>query len=378
MNLQTRIDERLWDAIRNSFENRNYTGAIQDSMYFLSDLIRERSGLEGDGVALVGQAFGGRSPLLKVSKLKTESEKNVQKGVEQLLRGLYQAVRNPRSHGKHLDTEEDAVAMILFINYLVKIIDKSKTPFLEHVFISRVLDPDFVPKKRYAQLLVGQIPEKKRMEIFYGVFQRLSEGDGNKLKYFFDALFDVISPEEKQEIYLEVSDLLKHADEIEIIRSVIQAFPEIWPELEESARLRIENKLIDSIKDGKWDPKMDQCRSGAFGTWATNITEDFSLKDDLLYVLTNKLASSDRGEQDYVFHFFSGTFGELAESPTPRLKRIIINGLKAGDARFKNMVENSFNWLGEKWSDPFKEALESFEEKPLPYDPDYDDHDIPF
>jgi uncharacterized protein (TIGR02391 family) len=76
MNIETRIDERLWDAIRSSYGNRNYTGAIQDSMYFQGDLIRERSGLEGDGVALAGQAFGGRSPILKVNKLKTESEKN--------------------------------------------------------------------------------------------------------------------------------------------------------------------------------------------------------------------------------------------------------------------------------------------------------------
>ena len=42
-----------------------FTGAIQDSMYFLGDLIRDRSGLEGDGVALVGKAFGGRRPVLE-------------------------------------------------------------------------------------------------------------------------------------------------------------------------------------------------------------------------------------------------------------------------------------------------------------------------
>ncbi len=113
MNLETRIDTRLWDAVRISYENRNFTGLIQDSMYFLTDLIREKTGLEGDGASLVGQAFGGRSPLLKVNKLQTESEKNEQKGVEQIIRGLYQAIRNPRSHEKILDTEENATAIIL-------------------------------------------------------------------------------------------------------------------------------------------------------------------------------------------------------------------------------------------------------------------------
>ncbi len=76
MNLETKLDPRLWDAIRTSHENRNFTGAILDAMYFLSDLIRERTGLESDGVALVGQAFGGSSPKLKVSPLQTESDWN--------------------------------------------------------------------------------------------------------------------------------------------------------------------------------------------------------------------------------------------------------------------------------------------------------------
>ena len=37
------------------YEARNYTAAILDAIHFLSDLIRECAGLEGDGVALVGE-----------------------------------------------------------------------------------------------------------------------------------------------------------------------------------------------------------------------------------------------------------------------------------------------------------------------------------
>jgi uncharacterized protein (TIGR02391 family) len=377
MNLETRIDGRLWDAIHSSVENRNYTAAIQDGMYFLGDLIRERSGLEGDGVALVGQAFGGRKPVLKVNKLKTESDKSVQMGIEQLLRGLYQAVRNPRSHGKYADSEEDAAAIILFVNYIIGIIDKSKTPFSEHDFIARVIDPDFVPNRRYAQLLVREIPKKKRMDIFYGVFERITEGDGDKLKYFFDALLRVVSSVEKQEIYHAISEVLRQTSKTATIVRIIQAFPEVWPKLEESARLRTENKLIGSIKDDKWDPKTKRCRHGGFGAWSPKIIRHFGLKDDVLHALTNKLASSDRGEQDYVFRFFQQVLDDLADSPSRRLKNIITNGLKAGDVRFKDMVVNSF-CLSRAWTDPFKELLESFRAIPLPYDPEYDDGEIPF
>jgi uncharacterized protein (TIGR02391 family) len=111
-------------------------------MRFLSDLLRERTDLESDGAALVGEAFGGNSPKLKVNSLRTESERNVQKGLEQLLRGMYQAVRNPRCHGKVSDNDEDAQAIVLFINYLVKLIGQSQAPFSKTAFMARVFDPD--------------------------------------------------------------------------------------------------------------------------------------------------------------------------------------------------------------------------------------------
>ena len=63
------------------------------------------------------------------NKLQTETEKNIQKGVEFTLRGIYSAFRNPRSHTKHVDKEEDADAIIIFINHLLKLIDKSKGKF---------------------------------------------------------------------------------------------------------------------------------------------------------------------------------------------------------------------------------------------------------
>lgn len=111
MNFETLLDKRLYQAIETSYVSRNYTGAILDAIYFLSNLIRDKTGLESDGPSLIGQAFGGNNPRLKVSRLQTESELNVQKGVEQILRGIYQAIRNPRSHEKHTDDKADTDSM---------------------------------------------------------------------------------------------------------------------------------------------------------------------------------------------------------------------------------------------------------------------------
>jgi hypothetical protein len=75
--------------------------------------------VDGDGASLVGQALGGDSPRLRVNKFQTETEKNEQKGLEQILRGVYQGIRNPRSHEQFEDTQASANAIILFIDYLI-------------------------------------------------------------------------------------------------------------------------------------------------------------------------------------------------------------------------------------------------------------------
>ncbi len=95
MNLETRLDARPWAAVQVSYEKRNYTNAILDSIYLLTDVIRQKSGLEGDGAALVGQALGGTAPKLKLNKLQTESDRNIQSGVEQLLRGVLPSGSQP-------------------------------------------------------------------------------------------------------------------------------------------------------------------------------------------------------------------------------------------------------------------------------------------
>ena len=105
MNIQTHIRSDLWLAIASTYQSENYTHAILDAIHCLSDVLRNKTGLDGDGTVLVGQALGGDAPRLRLNKLQTETERSIQRGVEQLLRGLYLAVRNPRSHEQFQDTK---------------------------------------------------------------------------------------------------------------------------------------------------------------------------------------------------------------------------------------------------------------------------------
>lgn len=103
MNLKTQIKDELWLAISNSYEAENYRNAILDAMQYLSDLLREKSGLDSDGAKLVGDALGTSNPKIKINKYQTQSEIDEHKGILQILTGLYMGIRNPRSHEKTTD-----------------------------------------------------------------------------------------------------------------------------------------------------------------------------------------------------------------------------------------------------------------------------------
>ncbi len=78
-----------------------------------------------------------------------------------MLRGLYQGVRNPRSHSHHADKAETADALILFINYLSGLIDQARSPFEKASFLARVFDSKFPENAQYAELLVSEnLPAK--------------------------------------------------------------------------------------------------------------------------------------------------------------------------------------------------------------------------
>jgi hypothetical protein len=96
---------------------------------------------------------------------------------------------------------------------MAKLIGQSSAPFSKTTFLSRVFDPDFVASKRYAELLVGEIPAKKRSEVFFDVYREKASGKGEHLKFFFAALLGVLDDDEKRAVSQAISDELKSADD---------------------------------------------------------------------------------------------------------------------------------------------------------------------
>jgi uncharacterized protein (TIGR02391 family) len=309
MDLAAGIDPRLWAAVEHAYEARDYTATILDAVHFLGQLIRDRSGLESDGQALVGAAFGGANPVLKVNQLQTESDWNVQKGIESLLRGLYQAIRNPRSHQKHSDSLQSADAVVVFVNYVLQFVDGAKSPFEKAAFLARVFDTQFPENDRYAELLVSEVPPGQRFNILVEAYRTRESGRPSKLSYFFAHMLRSIGQEELSRFCDIISEDLKVTDSENSIRSVRQVLPdEHWPKLAEIARLRVESMFVASIRQGRYDSRIKKCEGGAFGTWAAGIERHFSLKDELEAALAEKLSSESDRERQYVLEFFFGRF----------------------------------------------------------------------
>ena len=225
MTVRNEIDVELWEVIQKNYESENYTGAILDAIFKLTDTIRNKTGLEGDGASLIGQAFGGDDPRIKLNKLQTDSEKDIQKGIQEILRGIYTGIRNPRSHDAMVDNKLSADAIIVFVNYLLKLIDESKLRFNEADFLDRVFDPYYVKTKEYSTLLVQDIPKRQRANIAIQTILRRDDGNIYSLGSFLEALFDQLEAPELSRVYKVISDELKTTTDNTDIRYLVHICP---------------------------------------------------------------------------------------------------------------------------------------------------------
>ncbi|MCH7754784.1 TIGR02391 family protein [candidate division KSB1 bacterium] len=377
---QHEISDKLWESISKNYESEDYSGAILDAIFLLSETIRERTDVELDGVSLIGKVFGGSNPVLKVNDFRTESDKNVQKGVENILRGLFQAIRNPRAHEKIEDEKKTCDVLITFIDYLLGLIESSKAKFEIDDFCSRVFDSDFVESEEYAELLVKEIPKNKIFEVLLEIFDRRHLAKPNKYYYIIQAFIKKLNDEQKKEFARIVSNVLKTSDDDNDFRLITTAYQgEDWLKLEISARLRTENKLIKSFEKGLYDSSSNRSKGGALGTWLSSITDNLKLKKQFRYSLIKKLSSDNYEEIEYLMRYFRNGILIFEEEPESSLISAINKRLKKGDSRFYDLVSAEFFFSDSKWLEKIKDNYDNFEEQDLDQTTsEVDEDDLPF
>jgi len=369
MDLRSQIEPKLWQAIQSTYETGNYTPAILDAMHFLSNVLRDKTGADGDGVALVGQTLGGDAPRLRINKLQTETEKNEQRGIESILRGMFQAIRNPRSHEQTADNKETADSIICFINYLVGIINKSEEPFVLSRFLLRVFDSDFYNSQNYAELLVNEIPENKRFDTLVAIYRNKFNGEIDAVGLVTRALIRKLTDRQLDDYLLIVSDELSTiTDEKEIRYNLCLLPPNIWGKLSELSKLRIENRIIKSIKRGTYDYFKDSCSNGALATWAIDHIQYFSLKDQVAYTLMDKLDSKNEESVHFVINWFLLCLPKVISSEY-LIKGCVLSiakRIRESDAFVRNKLTEKINSMPDDWINEFSVTLKDMTDENNP------------
>lgn len=303
MDLNDILSEDIYSVIKNKYDNQLYSDAILDSIKYLTNIIREKSKVGGDGAGLIGQAFGGQSPKIKINKMATTSEIDEQKGYEQILRGIYCGIRNPRSHEQYQDVKEVADSIIIFINYLAEMIKSTKSYFQLEEYKNRVFDPLFVEREDYAEILVNEIPSDEIVNTSISILKDRNRGESKKLETYFKALFNKMDRSQYDSLMKAISNELKIAQQNNDIISIIRLIePKFWPILDDDVKIRIENVIIESVREGYYD-MYERIKKGHLGTWAGDIGGYFKLRRELGEAIIEQL-NNNWYAQNYIAEYF--------------------------------------------------------------------------
>lgn len=297
------FDKDLVAAVGDRLQNGMYTDAVLAGGKYLTKVLRKKGNVSSDGIQLAGEVLGGNAPLLRLNKLQTQSEKDEQKGVHQIVMGFYTGIRNPRTHDKMEDSEEYCIRVLILIDTILQYLNREVEAFDVTALVNRIYEPHFVPSREYAQALVSDVPKEAVFQVFEEAFSRRSEGTISEVKYAFHALVDMMADDEvavaTNMIGGELESATEHGDIANLLRLLK---PSVWSTLKKNVRLRLENMLIQECSKGYFDVFSGQVK-GRLGSWANTFGRYFERKDELAAVLISKLGQNWY-TQNYVAKYF--------------------------------------------------------------------------
>ncbi|HOO61749.1 MAG TPA: TIGR02391 family protein [Bacillota bacterium] len=317
--MNNRIDKDLWNAIKDSYEKESYTNVITNAMMYINEVVQEKSGLEGlDNTKLMDNALLGKAPKLLVNKNQTQSEKDIQQGVGFILKGMCLSIRNPRSHERYNDTKKNADEIILFINYILSLLNKNISPHLVEDWVEFILDEHFNCSEKNAADVFDKIPDKKKYDVLTGVLRRREEiCDDNDLTQILTLLYESLSPEQNDELVSAFNRELAKTNVNEQLYNFFKVFPNSnWSDLDVIARNRIEGMVLKSIEkatviyeENFGDYYMvGYCDDAKLAIAAVSYIVRFGNKGDVLRVLVDKLFSDDSDERAFIDKYYMQSF----------------------------------------------------------------------
>lgn len=106
----------------------DYYEAVFEAIKGLGARLRELTGVDADGYALVEQSMAGQSPRISINAGKARSQRDEQLGVANLAKGWFTAFRNPAAHEPRLMwdlTELDALDVLGTLSLIHRRLDQA-------------------------------------------------------------------------------------------------------------------------------------------------------------------------------------------------------------------------------------------------------------
>jgi uncharacterized protein (TIGR02391 family) len=121
-----RMHPEVLKYCRTELMQENCFHAVFEATKGLAQRLRDMSGIQADGAALVDRVFSVEHPMLAMSTLQSETEKSEHKGFAALLKGCFAAVRNPLAHEPKIlwEGEDDAADYLSLISLLHRKLDQ--------------------------------------------------------------------------------------------------------------------------------------------------------------------------------------------------------------------------------------------------------------
>lgn len=111
--------------------DQNFFHAVLEAVKSVSEKIRQKTGLDGDGEDLVSRTFGGSQPLWVINTFASETDRSEQKGFCKLVSGVFGMVRNPLAHEAKIlrpMNRDDAEDIMSMLSYIHRRIDSMRMP----------------------------------------------------------------------------------------------------------------------------------------------------------------------------------------------------------------------------------------------------------
>ena len=251
-----------------------------------------------------------------------------------------------------------------YFNFLLNQVDKSGGGTKIDNIIDLLLDDDFTDTQEYADLLLKEVPTKKRYDLILELYQRRADLPRKKLKFFLIVLFSSLTKAAKSDFVRVVSSSLMKCKDDNNLRMYCHYFmKDTYAEIDKLAQLRIENMMLKSIKNGRVSYNLDEMGNevagcdykGSLATWISD-SEKLDLlsnKNEIIQELFYGLMSEDVERENYVFEYFRGIVFNSNLELTQRQIKHVKSKLNSGDKRYSDALfwdmefeEDNCPWYG--------------------------------